>query len=126
MTAEAHCRLVRDQTATSDCARIPASVMALDTLLNLAWVFFAVLGSCGVSSITRASRFRRRVSFFLIALTFFPCVSANDDIIRFRDVVTPPTQTANSVVDSRSTARGADYQLQRLLEVLDHFQVRGV
>src|SRR5215470_11442185 len=99
--------------------------MALDTLLNLAWVFFAVAVGCGVSGTTRASRFRRRVSFFLIALTFFPCVSANDDIVQFSDVVTLSTHTATSLVDSTRTARGADYQLQRLLEVLDHFEVRG-
>src|SRR5690349_2447165 len=99
--------------------------MTLDMLLNLAWAFLAVAAACGVSGIARASRFRVWVSLVLIALTFFPCVSANDDIIRFSDVLTLHTHSAKSVVDSRNTAHNSDYQLQRLLEVSDQFAVRG-
>jgi hypothetical protein len=100
--------------------------MTLDVLLNLSWVFFAVAACCGLRGITRATRFRVWVALFLIALTFFPCVSANDDIIRFSDALTLHTHSAIIGVDSRNAARNADYQLQRLLGVLDHFEVRGV
>ena len=104
----------------------------LDVALNLLWGAITLAALVGFGRLEgkyrfgspKPARFKRLLAVCLMAIVIFPSISDSDDLFRFSLLQTPSSQTGgfgSAPQDERQEK--SNFQLQRLLEDLEHFQV---
>lgn len=109
--------------------------MTLDTALNLIWVGAGVLALIVLSFLERRwfarstarARFRRLAAVLILAIALFPSVSSSDDLFSFSLINSHMGKHGGvgSTVPEDSKEK-AGFQLFRLLETLNHYQISAV